>query len=699
MNEKNKKYLYVKGFLVTPDEQLFLHELDWAHHLKGNLNLYFHPQTNFSFYEQNENWVCVLGHTIDTINNTINNADVSKALYENLIVSQDAFFDYLERLTGRYVIITSMNKQLNVYHDATGMKSVFYHKNSATFGSHAKLVAKATGEGEAQQVDLDWIQEPRTYHYPGDYTPYNNVHFLLPNHKLLVWENKTVRYFPREELPTKTLDDVIDILVEETQKQLKLIAENYKMLVSLTAGVDSRTTLALLKDYVSSAVFFTYYYKHSKDPSFKTSKTLDIDRDVANEIIANLQLNHEIIPIDYADRTDEDYIAFKELLTENTFLDHNSILAKIYSDKYEGENYLHLRSNIYGIIKSVFRKVYKLHGSEASLEDIVTCTNPSLLSDPNAVRLYERWLEDYSPNVGLNYDPFDILFWESRMGTWHSQLVIQSDIAFETHTLINSQYLIRNLLSIPVENRSSSQYLHRLVDKQWPILSYWKYNRRGTLRDTIDADKKRIKQLTRKQAQTKAKLGLPNHLIEYSAGNLYGEMRVPYKIEKKSSKELFYIDKPAPKKGDFARANIRLLREEENADKAYLVFLELSSPYQNKKNKGRLKYEVMLNDEPLLEEDVAEWNKTNQIFIQLPDMKENTLSIQVQAMKDCEEWNWGKAARIQIESIDILEVPESISKKVICSSPYSVTVLDQEKESDEQSARDLTSVIKKLLNR
>lgn len=661
-------FLYIRGFLVSNKKEQLLLNREWEILKKDNIYLHFHPKTTFSYYEDNDNWVSIVGHCIDTINSTIDLKTISKYLYSNLLKSEEQFYLYLEKLTGRYALIVFYEGQLKIYNDATGMQSVFYHQKLPVSGSHAGLVAEVTDSKDSNKINLSWLSDPKTYHLPGHFTPYENVVYLLPNHYRNISKSTTVRYFPREEIVEKDVSEVSNIVIEEANKQLELLSKENKLLLSLTGGIDSRSTLSLMKDYVKSLRLFTYYYTHSKDSSYKGNWSLNIDRDLVTNIVNNIDLNHSFIPIDYAYRDELEHQALKNVLKRNTFLNHNSLLAKLYLDNFGEENYLHIRSNIQGITKGNYRTQYKFENGKASFDEIVTCTNPKLLQDEKALNLFEEWLQEYNPNVGFNFDPFDILLWESRMGTWHSQLLIQSDVAFNSHTLINSHYILKNLLSIPFELRQKKAVYFDIIEKKWPVLNFWQINK-----------KENVYQLLKKQVKKfdEYNTGIEDFSIKYFSGNKITNNVVPHKVVKEGKTETFYIEKRAPVKGDYVEAVIPI--EVEKINKDYVISLELCSPYHRPENAGRLKYQVFLNNNLFLEEDVSLWGKTNHILLPLnPKKQKNNIKVKIIAMRDCENWGWGKVSRVTIKDISIIEGKNNINN-IKCSSPFSVITKKESK--------------------
>ena len=50
-------------------------------------------------------------------------------------------------------------------------------------------------------------------------------------------------------------------------------------------------------------------------------------------------------------------------------------------------------------------------------------------------------------------DPLDLLYWEHRMSCWHSNVVLESDFAFDTHVLFNSRWILERMLSVRQDQR------------------------------------------------------------------------------------------------------------------------------------------------------------------------------------------------------------------------------------------------------
>ena len=69
--------------------------------------------------------------------------------------------------------------------------------------------------------------------------------------------------------------------------------------------------------------------------------------------------------------------------------------------------------------------------------------------------------------------PSIVFYWEHRMSCWHSNVVLESDFAFDTHVLFNSRWILERMLSVPAEERARGVLFRHLVAELWPDLARW----------------------------------------------------------------------------------------------------------------------------------------------------------------------------------------------------------------------------------
>ncbi|WP_096272593.1 hypothetical protein [Paucisalibacillus globulus] len=647
---------YIRGYVISDKQVNIPGDNNWEYFNNNYYHFYLNPSTKWSYFEEDKSWGILIGHAIDPIDKTDNLDIILRKAIKGYQYSEDNFYSFHENLVGRFVFVLGNEKNTLIVSDATATKSIFYHPEKTIIASHAKLLKDVTNESFDPMINPQWLGA-YTSHLPGHYTLYNNVHYLIPNHSMS-WPNRKIqRYFPRESINYDNFEQKLDEIIENTNNQLSVLSKNNNFIFSLSAGMDSRTSLSFMKDYLDKTKFFTYYFTDSSDPTYQGSSILNLDQKVVRDISKNLSLNHTFIPIDRKDEKSDGFSEFKSILKENTFLNHSANLAKNYLNLFGTDNYLHIRSTLYEIGRPVVRTKHKFSHNEASIENLVQSYSPKALKDDNVIELMRRHDQIYNVNNQLNYDPFDLIYWEKRMGTWHSQILIQSDVSHDTHIFMNSHRLLQLMLSLPIALRRNGELFLSLIEKNWPLLRFWDINNDKTLLDKVDLAKERYG------------LKLDNMVIQ-SGNQINPEEVVPYNFKKSEKSAHFFIDKSAPKKGDFVEGVINLPI---NPNSGQDIVLQIRNNFENPKNKGRLKYQVILNNNILVEEDIAHWRETNQVII--PVNKLNNLCelrVRVIAIKNCEEWNWGRAGTLFIERINIRKT-NSI-KKVIVSSPFSKVI-------------------------
>jgi hypothetical protein len=84
-------------------------------------------------------------------------------------------------------------------------------------------------------------------------------------------------------------------------------------------------------------------------------------------------------------------------------------------------------------------------------------------------RAFDEFFEATSFGAALELcDPYDLFYWEHRMGAWHSQVVLESDVAFQSLSLFNSRAILGAMMSAPLEARVSSQNMRALIQEACP---------------------------------------------------------------------------------------------------------------------------------------------------------------------------------------------------------------------------------------
>ncbi|MGC0274674.1 polysaccharide pyruvyl transferase family protein [Pseudactinotalea sp. Z1739] len=157
------------------------------------------------------------------------------------------------------------------------------------------------------------------------------------------------------------------------------------------------------------------------------------------------------------------------------------------------------------------------------------------------------------------------------------------------------------------------------------------------------------------------------------------EKVVPYQRRDGYTGSTFHLDVRAPKKGDTAEWGLPVRIIDSNAVR---VELWIKPKYAEKhKFKGRLLYQVLVDETLLFEQDVTAWQPRNSVWIGKRS-SEMTVKVRILALRDCEDWNWGKATAITIEAARVLPWdPPSDQDLVWGASSPGVQVGPNERES------------------
>jgi hypothetical protein len=94
------------------------------------------------------------------------------------------------------------------------------------------------------------------------------------------------------------------------------------------------------------------------------------------------------------------------------------------------------------------------------------------------------------------------------------------------------------------------------------------------------------------------------------------------------------------------------------------------SPYERPQNAGRLRYTVIVDDRPLVSEDIALRSEANLVSFEFGPTKDvSVLRIMVEAMVDCEEWSFGRAGRLEVGPVRYWTGDYALAPTVTASSP------------------------------
>src|SRR5699024_7712216 len=202
--------------------------------------------------------------------------------------SVDEIYQELEYINGRYTIVIREDDEHFISSDGNALKPIFYSEKVGVISSHEYIIRNMTAR---QEIKL----ELNTAYKRGflDLTPYIGIYKLNCSNDISLTTYSKRRLFPRDLRTEKSLGKATSELFPYFDNMIEWIKRNPKNTVfSLTGGVDSRTSLAVLKPIIDNVKSFTYL-RQKKDLKNKAVKTIYTnDEKIVASMAENLNLNH-----------------------------------------------------------------------------------------------------------------------------------------------------------------------------------------------------------------------------------------------------------------------------------------------------------------------------------------------------------------------------------------------------------------------
>ncbi|MCD0444352.1 hypothetical protein LO763_12030 [Glycomyces sp. A-F 0318] len=450
--------LYARGFLLAPEPRS-LPAPHWRQTRLGRYWFAHDSRTGFALARAGGTWVAVLGRAICLETWTDDIAVIARDLIRAKQTGRTAMLDRIDRLSGRFAIFYEEDGATLAQSDAAGMRAVFYgRRDGCTYvASHAHLVADCVGEAPSSFPDPQTIRkEHNAYSFPGRHTNFARVLALTPNTELVVEKAEPRRFFPREPLAEHTVADAVDEVLPLLQRQLAMLADRDPLIVSLTGGLDSRTTLALTRPLKDRIDYFTYDSRIGEG-------ALREDSEAAEELSRALGFRHHRIPLLY--RMPPEPLA--------GVMDRNSRRVSAPGMpathlQYDGCRGLHIRSNLYEIGRAFYR------AKRAQPEPLTPEHMAFLLTNHKKTpESFAAGFAEFDDATGFSaaaelYDPYDLYYWEHRCGTWLNAHHTEGDVVYDTFTILNSRQVYKALLAVPLEARVAGEAFVEMIRRTWP---------------------------------------------------------------------------------------------------------------------------------------------------------------------------------------------------------------------------------------
>lgn len=433
-------------------------------------HLRWDPRVPLARSSAEEHEVLLCGNAIHTARALSSPDELTDLLLTALRRGRQEYLDELEDFSGQFVLFARSGREITVQTDAIGSRAVFHDGEARVIASHANLVGRAVDAGASRFND--WVRRPDTHDYPGRTTAYEDVWLLMPNTELDLGSGSITRIGPRPFEPL-SVSEAADQIIPHLETQVDLLLRGPRqVLVSASAGVDSRTSLAGFSGAGDAVKIFTY----TKDPG-SGHQAAELHRDkLAAQMSEDLDLPHVLFDLSAEPRPPAEYVT---ALSESSVRRSNALTSWTYYQHLD-HNAVHIRGQINGVGKWHFAK--RLHFSEplelsARRMAQLTKRGKSLRKRPSSPLwdIAEEGFQDYIDATALRSVPNgyrlpDLFLWEHRVGYWNHAHIVESDMTFDTHQLFASRRIIRLMLSVPELDRVQLSLFREIIGRMEPRL-------------------------------------------------------------------------------------------------------------------------------------------------------------------------------------------------------------------------------------
>lgn len=471
--EDLRKYLFIRGFLITEDGSVPADDYPfygvWKKTYFHGFHFWSHPLTGIHFAEKKGVGAFLLGHAYNPFTMEIREENQLERLLDHF--GQEDFYDYLDELTGIFVLGFIKNGDLIFFADPAGIQSACTGIVNDCFclSSHSQLISDLYGLKQdafvTRLVDYKWYPRVLGGYLPADMTPYSGLKRVVPNQHYTFCKEKCAichtRFYPLKEITICNSEEeyakVIAAGADILRKNMELVLQKWaNPWQSLTGGIDSNTTFAAANGYYDKLHTFSYF----------SAEKESIDCEAAEKIAGHFKVpwvkytipeSHEGLP-QYEAKTaiirhNNAYIAKEKEneLRKRVYLEANcpaeveikswvSETIRAYWYKYYG------RKSFPKLSARLYRNFYKIF-----------ITNRKLAHEVD--RLYKVYIDEYEYcRVPSQFSAADMNYTEIGWGSWGSLNISEMKFCFDITILYNNRKFFDLMFRVPLEKRISDQH-------------------------------------------------------------------------------------------------------------------------------------------------------------------------------------------------------------------------------------------------
>ena len=472
-----KELLFNRGYLITDRGDLNLSEYpfwdNWSVYRVKNYDLYVHNNQHIYIAEYLDASVFLIGNAVNPFTKEYDEQAIVEKLARLIYSSQNEWMQLVNQLTGCFIVGTIRGAKLEFITDPTEMLFAAYAKIGGHFylSSHTQLIGDLCAL-EKDDFTKRFEQYPYFYKYgiffPGDRTQFSEVKRVLTNH-LYQYENEVIwnRIYPTRELneckTQQEYEELIKSVAKILQDTMFCASQKWdKPAISMTGGMDSKTTLAMANGMYSG---FQYY-------SYITMDGDEIDANAAHEIAKAVGIQHKIYRLSNNDSDYKNIGIMRKILMHNNGgyrVNPNDVRKRVFFSNNKDFD-IEIKSWVSEIGRANYYKKFGLKKMPQELSARnMTALFKIFISQRNLMKETDKYFEEFIEKSKFNsipdgYDASDMYLWEFRYSAWGG-MVITMEHSFSNEIFIpfNNRELLDLMLKAPKEKRISDEFHEDLI--------------------------------------------------------------------------------------------------------------------------------------------------------------------------------------------------------------------------------------------
>lgn len=402
--------------------------------------------------------VLILGIAVNPFNPNETESDIAHRIADTC-QNKVAFFEAASELTGRYVVVYASDDAMVMVGDPCHLRQMFYGQldQNIVVTSSIKLFLTSFGLTQQTSVEKQEFMNSSLYKskyglWYGDQTPDDRLSRLLANHYLDMRTTLPQRLPVAYIMPANNEAEIIEYSKNILEGTFDALSKQYKLMLAITAGIDSRALLAASRKYTDK---INYYILHDvgTDPS---------DISVSTAITEKLGVTFSVIPVsplrqDFIERFSNEYV--------DPIVQPGLVHTQYYYDQKYGTDTI----NVNGIATEIIRCFY---GATKSTPTVDMLLQFSKYGDriPYVRKEIEKWYEgakEYA--AAMNISLLDLFYWEQRIGIWGAMYRTEQDVAFEEIAPFNNRKLLLAITRVKIAERNfpNFKFFLRLIENMW----------------------------------------------------------------------------------------------------------------------------------------------------------------------------------------------------------------------------------------